>query len=284
MEELRDNNGYIVLDNLQFEMVNNNLKQLIFYIDGKKYYFKPINDKNEMYNELIAEELSKDYGIKCAHYDIANYKGLKGVISEDFIKDNKYVAMSSIVSKYYKENKNENSHNNLMDIWSAFDYRYKDENISNKLMEELVNVFIFDILIANSDRHLNNYGVLENEKEVNIAPIFDNSYLLSIVALTEGEYCLGVDEEENIFDSDYNGNRDKFLAKFLKESSSEYRDLVESKLWIINNENIDKVLNRIEEKINCKIDEEIKEKIKLNFNLNYENIKYTIEYLKGRKL
>ena len=283
MEELRDNDGYLVLDKLAFQMVDDNLSHLIFYIDGVKFYFKEISNVG-IYNELIIEELSKDFNIECAHYDLANYKGIKGVISEDFIKDNKFIPMTSIIGNYYKYNEDFNKHNNLMDIWSALDYKYKDENISNKLMDDIVNMYLFDILVGNGDRNIGNYGIIETKDEVKLSPIYDNENMLSHISLFNGEYCVGVDDEENIFSDDYTGSDNKFLIKFLKQSSSEYADLLKNKLWIISQDNIDKVLKRVEDRINCKISENIKNDIKAEFNINYENIKYTLEYNDERKL
>ena len=47
--------------------------------------------------------------------------------------------------------------NNLYDIWYALDIYYKDSEITKQLMEEIINIFIFYILIGNIDRHLLNY-------------------------------------------------------------------------------------------------------------------------------
>ena len=284
MEDLRDNDGYLVLDKLPFKMLDDKMQHIIFYIDGVKYYFKHINDKKDIYSELIAEELAKDFGIDCAHYDLANYRGLKGVISEDFIKDDKYISLNDIVNDYYGKEETANAHNNLIDIWSALDFRYKDENISNELMEEIVNMFIFDVLVAQGDRHLNNYGILENETEIKIAPLFDNTYILSDLVINHGWFSLGVDKDQNIYADDFDDSKDKILVKFLKESSSEYMDLLESKLWIISEENIDKVLKRVEDKINEKIDDKIKNDIKVDFSINYNSIQNIIDYVKERKV
>ena len=46
----------------------------------------------------------------------------------------------------------------------------KDEDIAYALS----TTFIFDILIGNVDRHLFNFGIIECDNFVDIAPIFDN--------------------------------------------------------------------------------------------------------------
>ena len=282
MSNFRDENGFIKIDKILDKKIGCSLDKFSFMLDGKKYYYKKILDKKIVYNELIAYEISKDYGIPCVDYDLASFNGLYGVFSEDFIGDSKFISMKGILSEYYDDLKIES--NNLTDIISALEFRYKNPIIVGKLMNDIVNIFIFDVLIANVDRHYDNYGILEDKTGIRIAPIFDNTFMLSDLTLLDGGYSLGVDGDDNFLSDDYFDFGDKYLIKFLKYSSSEYVDYLKSKLWIIESENVDRILSRVENKIHTKIDENIKKGIKVKFKINLDNINCALEYCNERKL
>lgn len=55
-------------------VIHDNQMSLVFSFDyhGETYYYKFTNAKNSSpYNELVAEELAKDFGIPCVSYDLA---------------------------------------------------------------------------------------------------------------------------------------------------------------------------------------------------------------------
>ena len=256
------------------------------------FVLNPKDDKNAFSNDYVFTTFitlksgkriyAKDYGLKCADYDLAKFHDEKGVISEDFLKDDEtYTSMKSILINYYQIYKTKR--NNLTDIISALEYKYRDPKLVGKLMNQIVDIFIFDILLANLDRHAENYGIIENGKDIKVSPVFDNTYMLADLTLMYGGYSLGVDEDDDFFSDDYEPDN-KYLMKFLRYSSSEYVDLFKSKMWIISEENIEKILNRVEDKIHAKIDETIRNKIKVNFRINLDNINYVLEEVQERKL
>ncbi len=278
MEKYREKDGFINLSNIT--SVNPDYYLFNFMYDNKKYWFKAFGDEDLVYNELIAEELAKDFGILCAHYDIAKYKGNIGVVSED-IFENKYeeLFISDILEECYNT-KSTSSKNNLEDIWNAFEYRYNDKKIVNMLMNNLVNVFMFDILIGNMDRHTSNYAIIEEDGIPKIK-IFDNELMLSEVCIMLGGYSIGIDDSDNFFlSSEYNPSEENYLHKFLRVSDSPYKEMLNEKLWIISDENLDNVLLRIENRTNKKIDIELKKEIKNKFN---ENRKMIIKQLEEHK-
>ena len=265
IEELRDRDGFIDVSNIKLHKLPNCRNVYNLDINNNKYFFKTIFNIDSIYNELIAEEIAKDYEIPSAHYDLAVLDGNIGVISENFLKDNEtYTDMSSILKTIYNDPEDKTNHNNLTDIWNALSLIFKDEKIISDLMEQIVNIFIFDILIANSDRHDENYGIITGTK-TKMSPVYDNSFMLSGISLYDGDYSIKVESNMN--------EEDNILNRFLSISSLEYTKLLESKLWIIEEDNIDKIIKRVEERTNRKIEERFKKNIKRDFSRQLRNIK-----------
>ena len=282
MNGARDNLGFIEIDKLDvnIEEVNKNIK--VFFYNDKKYYFKQCKKIEEVYNELIAEEIAQDYGINCSHYDLASYNGFIGVISEDFIKENKYTSINTILTQTYKSEISK--HNNLEDIWCAFDYIYKDKYIVSNLMDELINIFIYDIITGNIDRHVDNYGIIETENSIKFSSLFDNEKILSLDSIKNGIYSIGIDEYDYHACSCNYSITDNFINKFLSFSDETYLFLLLQKLNIINDENINIVLNRVENKIHSDINPVIRNMIQARFKQNKDMIYNSINKYKAKKL
>ena len=261
-----------IIDLDKFNSIYDEENQIyVFNINEKKYFFKG-NGYEHSHNELIGEELAKDYGLDYVHYDIAKYHNEVGVISEDFIKDKKYTNFIEILLYEYGNDYFDMEAFNLYDIWNALSKRYKDDELVYKLMNQLTDIFIFDFLIGNNDRHDGNVGVLEDENGINITPVFDNELLLEEEKSLDS--VLKVDEEQ------IDDWRISF-TKFITQSSHEYKDKIREKLYIIDEDNIDNVIKRVEIRINSKLDEEYKNNIIELFKIRKEEIE---ELLNERRL
>ena len=147
-------------------------------MNQQKIFFK---EEDNGYLELIGSKISKYLGIRSVHYDLAQFnfsdKFVNGVISKDFReKGYKIVNFATIIDDYIDNNKEENIVNemNLEFIWKILNYRYKGYNNSQmivaKIMDELVNYFLLDILIGNYDNGKYNYEIMENESAANVLP------------------------------------------------------------------------------------------------------------------
>ncbi|WP_337039342.1 HipA domain-containing protein [Paenibacillus illinoisensis] len=132
-------------------------------IDGKVFLFKGgseggVNLGQEPYAEYYAYQIAATMGINCIPYDLEKYHGVLCSTCELFTS-NKY----SLVNAYY-----------------AFAKRHLYEVLrlaDNPLEQQLVNMIIFDAIIANEDRHLGNFGMLRDTgtgELVAMAPLYDN--------------------------------------------------------------------------------------------------------------
>lgn len=274
----KDEEGFIEISEFIQEPDDNNY---IFVYNGKKYYFKSCSTNMHdrfltryglIYRELLASELAADYEISHVNYYPACKRLDKGLISEDFVKDSTYLSMSEILkSVYTPEFKNDNSlsgrwtaieYNNLIDIYEAIKIKYKDANLVNKLMMQIIDIFIFDELLANDDRHFYNFGILEGELDINVAPIFDNAKIISKDVIESDRVYLTVSKSKS------NNNE---LLSFL-ELNSDYANYIKSKLWVISEENILNAFERIEKKNDIIIPEYFKKQCKNQLELNANRI------------
>lgn len=273
MECVRDEYGAIELKKISYDIISEQeMDHFIIKYKGQIYYLKYLKNTHcdDLYNGLIAYELSKDYNIDVVYTDIFMYDNFYGILSKGI--ENEYDTYLPI-NKYIEIN-----NNNLEDIWNSLNNIFNDKRQVAKLMCEIVNMFIFDVLLGNIDRHIDNYGFILKNNWYSLAPLFDNEKILSNDSINECFYSIGVDS------MDYNNYDINILHKFLVYSDKMYLDMIKSKLWIIEQQNILKALNRIEERIGCSIQINIKESILKRFEINYDTINRVIKkYESGDK-
>ena len=261
MDNFKRDEGFIELDGMQYEKEFNSY---VFDINSKKYYFKKASSVHKVYNELIAEEIAKDYGIDNAKYDLASHYGYIGTISEDFNSLNNFIYMKDLINKYIEE-PGLSKYNNLKDLKEIL----KKEYGNDELFDKLLDIFVFDVLIANSDRHNENYG-LYIDNNPRFAPLFDNEYMLSNASIYTGIYSIGLTKE------DYRPLIDLYSLEddYIKKAYNQYGiyDRILDKIEIINESNMNKIIDRVENRINAKIIKPIKEDISFKMRDNYNNI------------
>ncbi|MBE6160515.1 MAG: hypothetical protein E7157_05680 [Lactobacillales bacterium] len=268
----RDSLGFINLDLIDKKDVihTSSFRKINFIYNNEKYYYKRCKGILNCYYELIAHEIAKQMNLESCNYDLATYVDELGVVSKNFLKENdEIIRLETLLCEVYKD-KEISKYNNLKDIENALNVKFGN-NITIKLMEQLIKIFIFDVIIGNIDRHMDNMFLVEN-KTINFSPIFDNEKMLSSASIDMGIYSLGIDRDDYKYsEEDYNCS-DNFIYKFIEEYS-EYKDMLISSLNIIEDDNLDIIFSNIEFKINSTIDDNIKRIIKEKFKKNREMIK-----------
>lgn len=146
-------------------------------IDGKIQLYKSgsfgaANTGNEPYSEFYAFQVAEAMGINAVKYNLRKWKGKLCSTCEIFTsKDFSYIPTGNLL----KFNK----------IDSVLDF-YK--NLGSEFYDSLVDMFVFDAVILNQDRHLGNFGLLIDNNTNNIiapAPIFDNGLSLFCYAMDD---------------------------------------------------------------------------------------------------
>lgn len=135
--------------------------------DGELYYFKQSfnkgqrNYKYEFWSEIIASEIGVMLGFDVLRYDIAMRGNIVGCISksminqvsEELVEGGKYLqAFDNTFNPEDVKQRNQYSFELIVNALKEFQ--------KQKHLEELVEVIVFDALIGNSDRHQENWGII----------------------------------------------------------------------------------------------------------------------------
>lgn len=173
----KDNNGYILLKKI-------NALGIIprKFIFNNVAYFCKLSADNCFYNEMMVEMLAKDYEIAAAETFIGIYKTTTYSISKSVYNP---MLEDMVTLKELTGNSNDFS-NDLESI--EFLLIDKFPNDYKVLLEELKDIFLFDVLIGNSDRNYKNLAIVRNKisKEVHFAPLYDNEFMLDEVTIAKG--------------------------------------------------------------------------------------------------
>ncbi len=284
MEEYREKDGYIDLDKILPDHPYR--KHFNFSYQGKTYFYRQVRSVKNCYHELIAEELASDFGLPCAHYDLASAHHELGYISENIFSEDETVLRLGdlLVEEYSKKESHEVPRtNNFKDIKRLLWKRYHRFGTVDRLMDQLLQIFFFDVLIGNIDRHADNLFLVEKKRNVSFSPLLDNELMLNPTSIEHGGYSLGIDREDYFYAPEEMEGKENFLAKYFRSCSSQDIQFFESKLDIISEENIEDVLRRVETRISAPIHPTIRKQILDGFAQN-RNMIYNVirKYTKRR--
>ncbi len=128
----------------------------------KPYYY-------EVFNEIIASKIMTRLGINHVNYYYIEDNNKPYSYSIDFINTNQDLVTFYMLYKSYTQNNNDSLYTYLMSILEKLEVpNYKID----------INKMLFvDYLIGNTDRHLNNIGLIRNSKTLKfegLTPIFDS--------------------------------------------------------------------------------------------------------------
>ncbi len=271
----------------------------IFKYNDEIWLYK-YNGFRYAYMELIAEELAQLFSIPTAHYDLAMINQEKGVITKNFkLNGVKYIKGIVIIENYLKNVLNIQDprklkeeikkYNSLEGIRKSLDYWYRNnakrDELVSKLMEQLTNVFIYDILTGQTDRHEYHWGISETNNDIFLQPLFDNERILyfennfRFYVHTEMEINNYLEETGNFSES-----LKRILLEFLIFSEEKYLNIIQEKIHLIEKINIKNIFYKIEKRTFAPIPEEIKEKNLEDFQILRRIIMETIkEYQKSNK-
>ncbi|GED34867.1 HIRAN domain-containing protein [Brevibacillus centrosporus] len=146
---------------------------------GKLAMFKiPREDRGEHWAEKLCSEFAKVLDFPCADVNIAVRNGVIGCLSYFFVdKENGYSHFDG--GNYFPNDYDfeKNAGYNLQLIRTVMDQLDTSEQ---KLFQEFLYIIVFDALVANGDRHQDNWGITRHEtrEEAFISPLYDNSATL----------------------------------------------------------------------------------------------------------
>jgi hypothetical protein len=126
----------------------------------KRGTFGGRNTGNEPYAEFYAAQVANRLGLSHVHYDLKEWKGVLCSVCDLFTsEDVSFVPATKWIGNQFPAS--------LMIGMRR----------SESIYQSLADMILFDFLIRNTDRHLNNFGVLQDNQSgevLGLAPVFDN--------------------------------------------------------------------------------------------------------------
>ncbi len=236
---------------------------------------------NELYGELFSEEMAKLLGFSTAHYDLATFKGYKGSISYNFMKeDDHYYSGFDLIADFYENRLQKDNElcnlfginpkniplgeavvllNNIKDVEIILQDKYKNNpnkiKIVSSIINGLKNSLILDILSLNNDNHCDNWGILNDQK---LSPNFDRGRIFNMQHKIDDDFDLFMDELKLMYNRDDDGNYFKVLHSLLESNEEVYIRRLSRKAKILS-DNINLIISNVEQKIEDKLPKEIEE-------------------------
>lgn len=223
-----------------------------------KYYFKEMPIR-ELIHELVALKIGNLVDIPMVELEVAILNQTYGTLSKNFQQPgDKKVALPNVLGEYFESSIDDEDSlldfltlkklNNLEDIWFALEEKYQDTAMVAATMNSIVDIFCFDMLTGQSDRHLGNIELLENNGRIRVAPCYDNSSIYG-----GNRSLLGID-----FDDFGTSSEAEKLAKFLTISSQEFVDRFFTMHQKLEQVGIDAILNSVADDYSIPIYPEIR--------------------------
>ena len=140
-------------------------------VHGERCLFKTserVGLRQQSFNEVVAHKLMERLGVDHAPYSIEMVEGIPMCITPDIInKDTELIPMVDII-KLQKHRNSVSAHQQVV----ACSKQLGCDDIETKLSQMIV----VDYLLHNTDRHLNNFGLIRDAntlETIGFAPIFD---------------------------------------------------------------------------------------------------------------
>ena len=148
-----------------------NLKKRWKIVNDKRVLIKGGSNpfRQEPYNEVVASQIAKTLDIPCVNYSLIYIDDYPYCECEDFIKEHEELVTAYQINKVLKKSNNDSNYSHLIKCARQLGI--------NDFINYLNKLLVLDFIIANEDRHYNNFGVIRNAKTleyVGPAPIYDS--------------------------------------------------------------------------------------------------------------
>lgn len=242
-------------------------KKKIFY-NGDKYLLKfpdPVREKNvnlsyvnNTISEFIGCKIFELIGISVQKVILGKYEEKSDltikekivVACKDFTSNEKtLIEFSSLANSVTSTDKHLTT--NIEDIYTVID-SIKFDIDKSKFIDSFWDVFVVDTLIGNVDRHLSNFGLIENDNVLSFAPVYDCGSSLHPL-LCDEDMENGLNNINLFKDETYNIHpvykyEDKRLTykEFYNKGIPDLNSAVLRIVPLINLDNINKLIDSIE--------------------------------------
>ncbi len=147
------------------------LKKRWKIIDGKRYLIKGGSNpfRQQPFNEVIASDIMERLEISHVPYSVIFSDGDPYSVCEDFITVDTELVSAWRIMQTSKRDNNTSVYRHFVNCCEALG--------APDVVPSLDRMIVLDFIIANEDRHLNNFGLVRNAESLEglgMAPIFDS--------------------------------------------------------------------------------------------------------------
>lgn len=160
------------------------LKKKWIILNDERYLLKGASGvfKQEPFNEEIASIVMEKLNIPYVKYEVIFEDGMPYSLCKNFLSKDIELVSAWGVYNHFKKPNHISSYEHLIESYEKLGIRNVTMGIEKML--------IADFLIANTDRHMNNFGIIRNSNNLEVlgmAPIFDSgtSLFMSMSAKAE---------------------------------------------------------------------------------------------------
>ncbi|PKM57045.1 MAG: protein kinase [Firmicutes bacterium HGW-Firmicutes-3] len=138
------------------------------------FKFRKTEFTTEHLSEKIAMQLANLLNIECMQVDIGSYEGRIGSLSYRINKkDENLIEGIQLINKYYPDYNPLTLYDEVKKEYYSIDMILRSLQ-HYKFEKDFLKILIFDFLIGNTDRHQNNWAILQKEDSVRLCPLYDN--------------------------------------------------------------------------------------------------------------
>lgn len=147
------------------------LKKRWKIINGKRCLVKGGSNpfQQQPFNEVIATKIMERLNIPHVHYELVWSDGYPYSVCEDFVSPDTELVSAWRIMQSQKKSNNDSVYQHFIKCCKGLG--------SQDIKALLDQMLVLDYIIANEDRHLNNFGLLRNPETLEwlgMAPIFDS--------------------------------------------------------------------------------------------------------------
>lgn len=204
LENYRDKEGYINLDELNIEFTEesrekigneNRIKNWVDF-SGVEALIKgecKIDNKRNggIYSELIVEELARQAGLEAAYYDLVKVKGEYGVLSKNILThdNDDLITLQSLIgnTKFNEEYPEITDYIEVEDkLYKSLKFEELEKDNIREIMKHFRKQSAFFIMICSIDMHPENISLITyinpetKQKKQRVAPIYDTEASLML--------------------------------------------------------------------------------------------------------
>lgn len=161
------------------------------------FKFKKDTETTDHVSECLAYQIAQLLEMPCAKFELGRYHGREGSMSYNIIQNDSQILIEGIyfITSQYPEYDSE------LFADRATGKKYSVEMVLQAIqkyvpIDDFLKMLIFDYLIGNTDRHQNNWAVLEENGKMKWSPLYDNSSsLCAYIAQNQIQSYLGKDKK-----------------------------------------------------------------------------------------